>query len=345
MSLFTTANKEQHFIQTFERNVFQKAGSADRSMLREMIDFMTASGESVAIDSVDTGMPAATSFADLDIGGAGKAYESLKNKYKKKDFETVAQGAGFATAAAELEARRKMETPFHEIERERTLAFPGLVEWAHWFDEDEDIFELSSPVSKTLEQGMRKIWRDQDAAVITALAKAAVPRRKYLETSGVADTAFPADQIIDDVETEGAAFSTRHISAIMKKFEENYVLTDKVFILIHPLHKQQIIDEQGKQILSRDFVNSYDFFMGRPLPDIYGAHLVVHPLAPQDRVIAWVKRGVRWVQFKPLHVTSGTLPQYRFHNVLYVREKASAVRVDDKLVVWCDLVAPSGGGS
>lgn len=336
MSLFnpattTVVNANAH--QLFERTIQQLAGKPDRSILKALATPRKGEGVAFGVPSIDTGR-AAYDNADLAAVQAGAAnWSPLTNKYTRRAYE------GEAALDKTHANWQKLTTPFNDVARYNTLAFPREVEWGHQIHEEQELAELKDPTSDLYRQAMMTVFEDQDALVFAGLFGATMDRRRFAGT-GANAVAFPAGQKLK-TESVGAKFGLPAISAIVERMDKNYIRGERIYIAINPTHKRHLMD--ASTIHNKDFVRSREYFETGDLPDIYGCHLIPHPQVPLDYVVAWVQSGISYVTFKPLTSSSGVLPHQRFSTQLYVREYADCIRTDDKRVIWMELDEPSEG--
>jgi hypothetical protein len=344
-----------YYKQQFSDTVMQLAGSPDRSMLKGAISFKRCRGEAASIDTIDTGL-SFTNWEDAD-----NAWSALKDKSTHPDY--IAARTAYLAAAAALtgsedvtdltpltatfeNVKTATETPHNEVAKARTIVVPDLVEWGHYFDEDEELLEMADPTSMTTRQGMKAIWWREDAKVLGALRAATVTRaRRYASEGGTAidfaTVGHPNGVIAPGAST--AVTMTKDLFAQVKeKFEANYCGNERIFGVISPAMKTALIAASGSTIHSSDFVTARQLFETGDLPDIYGVSLMVHPLVKANEPVFFTEAACVWAEFKPLEVSVGIDPAHRFQKVVYIREKAGCVRVDDKRVVWVTLGAATG---
>lgn len=324
----------EHFDkQKFDNNMRQLAGSPDRALLPGLFTPYPTEADSGHIDSVDTGEGTITDYTDLNIGT--DTLTPLRNKKTRKALEAdIADNAANDTFAN----WQALLTPYNEIARYRTNYSLRLNEWGHTFDEDVDLRELMDPKHYTLKQGHRVMHRRDDAFGLLALLAPTVSRKKF-EESAANDVAFPASQKVT-LTTAGAVFDSSAFDDIREKFMQNYANSEEVFVAINPTHQKQLMQENGMKVVAREFVTPKGYYERGELPMIQGCHVIVHPLVPLNKVVAWQREGVMWIPSKKgLQVDLSKEVNLRCATVLYMRKKVDAVRIDDKRVVWVDIVA------
>jgi hypothetical protein len=303
---------DTHYKQMFKDAVLQLAGSQSRSLLKELVGFEQCKGEVAYLDAIEP-----DDEADVI---------ALTDKPTRSAYERE--------VAPDYEDWYALQTPHMDVTKARTLITPLLIEWGHHFDEDEDILEITDPTSRVLRQGFRRIWRRQDQIVLAALGAATVLRGKTNCDGDVEAVAFPDGQRITVAD---GVLDKDVCSEVKSKFEDQYVDDEQIFGVISPTTKHRLIVASGGTLHSSDFVTKAGYFEQGLLPDVYGVHLIVHPLMPDTAAGFWTRDGLTWGQFKPLKDDMATSPEQRFHGVAYVREKANAVRVDDHRVVLVEL--------
>lgn len=310
---------DTHYKQMFTEACKQLAGSQSRSLLRELVGYERLKGEVAYLDAIEPD-------DEADV-------MALTDKPTRAAYELE--------VAPDLADWTALMTPHMAANKVRTLITPLLIEWGHHFDEDEDILEFVDPTSREIQQGFRRMWRRTDQIILAAIGAATVQRGKTNCAGDVSAVAFPDAQRITVAD---GVFDKDVCSEVKSKFEDQYVDDEQIFGVISPTTKHNLIVASGGTLHSGDFVSKQGFFEKGLLPEVYGVHLVVHPLVPDCAAAFWTRNGVTWGQFKERKEDLAVSPDQRFHTVAYVREKANAVRVDDSRVVLVNL-CPTGSSS
>ena len=304
-----------HYFQQFSANVRDLAGSPKRAILRELVAHENKTGSVVYLDSAGAG-------DDLSIQDL-KTDKKTRKTYEAEESKTLAKF-------------NAIFTPHDDITRQRTLANPKLIEWGHSFDEDEDILEIVDPQNKTVRQGMRSIWKQQDQQIINGIKAASVVRVDGDTSEVTPETVnFPGGQAFDTAQDD--YMGRKDISRLVQLFEDQYV-TDPIYCLISPTAKRGLIDNDDK-ITDSDFLahgaafSEEGKFAPNKFPDIYGVHFIVHPLVPVLKFYAWTKESVVLNMFKGFKSSMDVSPEQRFSYIAYMREKADCKRCDDLQVV------------
>lgn len=313
-----------HYRVMFSDGVQELAGSQSRSLLKEFVGHESKSGEAVFLDGIAPDDDAeSTNFADMNT----------RQKYEE-------------ITSPDLQAWLDLQTPHHEINRQRTLVLPKRLAWGHHFNKKGEIAELSDPKGRTLRQGLKRIFKGEDNVILTALSAASVQRGK--DQSAVAPVPFPAGQQLTIDLSTGAdgsedftAISKDVFARVKELFEQQFAADERIVLVCNPTHKRILIETSGDKIQSRDFVSPAGYFERGELPDIYGVHVIPHPLCPLTSMQAWTEWGVTYNQFDPLESNLGQSAEQRFHYVAYVEEFANAARVDDNRVVQIDVTMPA----
>jgi len=304
-----------HYYQQFCDNVNDLAGAPNRSVLRELCERDNKQGSVVYLDSAGAG-------EDLTI-------QDLKaDKKTRKTYE--------AEATKTLEKFNQIFTPHNDINRQRTLAQPKLIEWGHSFDRSEKILEIVDPQNKTVRNGMRGIFKQQDQLVLNGISASSVTRVDG-DTSEITPQTdnMPAGQVIDSAQND--YMGRKDMTHIVKLFEDQYV-TDQIFCLISPTAKRGIIDNDDK-ITDADFLahrQAFDEegkFVPGKFPDIYGISFIVHPLVPADKFFAFTREALVLNEFEALNSHMDEAPTQRFSYIAYICESCDCKRVDDLQVV------------
>lgn len=316
---------ETHQKKMYIDGITELAGSQNRSLLKELVGFKKAGGRVCFMDGI-----APDDEADLS---------DLLDKKTRADY--FRKEAGDQTLAN----LQLTMTPHHDVEKVRTHFKAKLLEWGHYFDEDEDITELTNSQSITMKQGYKRIVKKEDYLILAAgLAASVIRGRDDDDANSVETVAMPASQIVDDVTYNDVNLDL--LDEIRKRFENNFVTGERIITVISPTFKQRLLKAHRKELTSRDFVDSTEYFKNGTLPDVAGLHLVVHPLitslAPAgtiDSHLSFTEGGLFWGEWKALISDIERDPSHKMDYVAYTREKGNAYRHDDRRVVYGDIIA------
>jgi len=304
--------------------VKELAGSQSRSLLKELIGFQKAGGRTCFLDGVAPG-----DEADLGLLSA----KNTSREYFDRDAVDQTHANYMLT-----------RTPHHDIEKVRTHFVAKIIEWGHYFDEDEDVLIMTSPVVKAMPQGMKRIFKKEDYLILTAGMAATVNRgRDDDDDVSLEAVAMPASQIMDDIGYD--TVNLNWVDELAERFENKFV-DEPIICVISPSVKTALLKSDRKVIQSLDFVTAKDYFATGKLPNISGISFLVHPmiksLAPAgsiDTYLAFTREGLTWGEWKARKTDIGIDYSGRAEMVAYTREKANCVRDDDSRVVIGDLVA------
>lgn len=301
--------------------VKQLVGSQDRSLLKELVGFESKQGELVFLDAVGPDADAVTT--------------AIGSTHTRARFEDTDQA---------LSDWLDLQTPHMAIDKQRTAASPNCIDWGHHFDKETEILEVGDPKSRTMRQAFRRIWKSEDTMVIEGLKADQVNRGKDSENLSGQD--FPSGQklVVDtgagaDGSEDFTKIDLPLFSRVTELYETQYAGDMPVFLVIHPEHKRRLIDNAGGTLHSSDFVDKRGYFERGELPDIYGVHVLVHPLVTTGKMYAFSPDGITWNQFDPLEEHLGDAPLQRFHAIAYLEEYADCKRVDDNLIVQVTVQA------
>lgn len=322
---------DTHQKKMYTDRIKELAGSQKRSLLKELVGFQKAGGRTCFLDGVSPG-------DEADVG-------LLSDKNTSREY--FARDAVDQTHANYMKTR----TPHHEIEKQRTHFVAKIIEWGHYFDEDEDVVEMTSPVAKTMPQGMKRIFKKTDILILQAGLAASVTRGRDDDDDVSLETvAMPADQIMDDttyaaIAADGAALTW--IDQLAERFANKFV-DEPIYCIISPTMKTAMLESARKVIQSSDFVTAKGYLEKGELPDINGIHFIAHPLiktvaasmgAQIDSYLAFTEDGLTWGEWKARKTDISMDISGRAEMVAYTREKGNCVRDDDSRVVFGDLTA------
>jgi len=311
-----------HYVQMFTDGVQQLAGSQSRSLLKEFIGHEAKAGEVVYLDGIGPDDDASTT-----------AIASTKTRRRYEDISTP-----------DFDDWYDLQTPHDEISRQRTLCTPSVIDWGYHFSSEQEMQEKLDPQGLTLRQGMRRVFKAEDALILAAFAAGFTQtgngplRADHLDDSAGSNVDLDSGQTLTIDESAGGtaldSFAIENIADILEIFEGNYVLDEPIYLVMSPRQKKNLINNSGGTIHSKDFVDARGYFSRGELPDIYGVHCLVHPALTKavdadEYMYAWTPYAATWNQFKPLATNLGVSPEQRFHTVAYLEQHAGCVRVDD----------------
>ncbi len=314
-----------HYKELFTDAVQELAGSQNRSLLKELVGHEAKQGEVVYLDGIAP-----------DDEANDTAFTSTSTRERYEEME-----------APDFDDYMDLQTPHMNVEKQRTLCVPRCIDWGHHFNKEQEIAEIADPKSRTLRMGMKRVWKREDALVLSALGAASVTRGR--NSGNTSSVNFPSGQKL----TVDAAGSSEKVDKdlfgqVMELFEAQFTSGERIFLVMSPRSKRELIEQSGDKILSSDFVTARGYLERGELPDIYGVHVIVHPaLQPvsagvDEYMYAWTPEGITWNQFSPLTNDIGKSPEQRFHWIAYMEEYAGCVRVDDNRVVQITIDNTSG---
>lgn len=292
-----------------------------RSVLLPTVQQKTGKGRVAYIDHAGP-----RSDLKTDLFDSNKSWTSYDDKRTQDKQSRLVEGD--AVTYDTFAEWQKTRTPHEEIEKQRTLMFYKLLEWGYSFDHTMEVIEFTSPRSKYLKRGVQKIQSGIDALIIRALREASVMRGFDDGTASAVN--LPASQAINSNAND--TFGLEDITAVMELFDGVNNM-DKVYILISPKRKKNLIDNDAAKINSQDFVSSYEHFAKGTLPDVYGAHLICHPYINDDEFLAYTQDSVGFMHFGEEINRIGESPDERFQAKAYMEKGADAHRCDDLGVV------------
>jgi hypothetical protein len=295
------------------------AGHKIKSLLKETVTKAAKKGEAVFFDSVEPSDDVTeTALASINS--------------TRKDYEDIG-----APVLADL---TNILTPHMEISRQRTICTPKQLIAGHTFRDFDEIALNHSESSIVNRQLMKKMVAKEDKLIYDALFAANVSRGK--DSGSLAAVPFPAAQSLANI-TAWTGLTKDTFAEIRERFETNYAGNDKIFCVVSPTAKFNLIKNSGDKLHSSDFVNAKHFESG-DLPDIYGVHVICDPqitgYGTDDAIVAWSEEAITFNQSKALDVNLAQDPTQQFNWVLQIRQYANAVRVDDKKVVKIDVNIP-----
>lgn len=227
-------------------------------------------------------------------------------------------------------------TPHMDVTLQRTHCFPYRNRWGTHFRDIDEVRRNLSIHSQTLQQGMKRIFKRQDAAVLAALSAATQTRGEV----GGTTTTFPTAQTFS--ESDGI-FDKETCLKIGRIFETNFTGADEepILVAIHPYQKELMIRNSGSTIHSTDFVSRAGYFEKGTLPEIYGVNVIAHPACPVTKAYAWQRSGIVFNRFTSMMKRLAEDPGTQFQVIAFMREYIGSCRVDDKKVIQVTLTGAS----
>jgi hypothetical protein len=341
----TQSHVEVHKFDMFKANVQDLLGEhpAHSVMSHLCLEEMGA-GRSVLIDGIDAredaGNPDRTT-ADATKDSSDASTYDLQDKDTRTEFyERDAIDQTFANYLL-------TKTPHNGIYKIRTQSTPQLIEWGHYFDEDEGWQHLVDPKGKEVNVGVRKIHKSRDILMGLAVTAPSVLRVTNDNDTFTAVN-LPPSQIIPDLYQSEINIETLP-SVICSKFDNVwYAKGEPIYCAISATTARYMRLNSRSQIHSNDFVRSYENFRLGNIPEIDGVTFIVLPdtfmsyfSGGFDNWFAWCPQAITKVTYKPMKVSEGISPDHRFDTAVYAREKCDFKRTDDLGVVVGDILAGS----
>ncbi|MCK5617210.1 hypothetical protein KAR91_85895 [Candidatus Pacearchaeota archaeon] len=234
-------------------------------------------------------------------------------------------------------------TPHTEIDKERTLCSPHLIEAGYYFRKSDNIGEVGNPESYTLKQIMRRMARAKDIRILDAMTGLTAFRGKN-QADG-APVNFPTTQVLS-ITAGVSTFSKDTLTQVQQIFEENYIDSEDIYMVITPEMKAILVTNSNDTIFNSRFVDNKNgmLFEEYILPTIYGVTLIIHPLMSEyntsvlgehaDGIAVAFTKEWGWLnEFWPMEVDIELAILQRNSPVLYIDNWCNAVRVDDSRVV------------
>ena len=301
-----------HWKVVYADTIKELAGFQNRSLLKEFVEKDAKRGEIALFDVIAPSDDA--EFNDMATDTAFRA-----------DFEAIASPV--------LDDWLAIQTPYMSIEKNKVLCSPYENIWAHTFRNIDEIAQNANEDSITLKQGTKQIFKNEDKWILDALSRATEQRGK--DPASAVPVAFPASQ---QLAIASGTMDNTVFSAVQRIFENAYKDDEQIFMVISPEAKESLINNSGGTIFSSDFVDMRGFEAGN-LPNIYGVHVIVHPLVKDysgsfpDAFFAWCPSAIVYNQFDALKTDMDEASTQKFNTILQVREYIGACRIDDLGVV------------
>lgn len=323
------SHPEVHKFDMFKANVQDLLGEhPNSSVVSHLCLEEMGAGKSVLLDAIDSLKSEDAATMDL------QAKDTRSEFYERDGVDQT-----FANYLL-------TKTPHNDIFKQRTQSLPQLIEWGHYFDEDEGWQHLIDPKGKEVNVGVRKIFKERDE-----LFGGAVTAPNVMRTSNDSDTfvnvALPASQIVPDLK-----FSELNIeslpSVICEKFDDVWFAKgERIYCCISATAARNMRLNSRDKIHNNDFVRSYENFRLGNIPEIDGVTFIVMPNsymstfngAGIDNWFAWCEKAITKVSYKGMAVSEGISPDHRFDTAVYAREKVDFRRTDDLGVVVGDFIA------
>ena len=310
---------DSHWKVVYGDKIKELAGFQTRSLLKEYVEKDAKRGESALFDTIAPADDA--EFNDM-----------VTDTNYRADFETIGTPV--------LDDWLALQTPHMNVAQDKVLCAPYENIWAHWFRNKDEIAENANTDSIKLKQGMKRIVRNEDKWILDALSRSTEQRGK--DVASAVAVPFPVTQQLN---IASGTFNKETCSAILRIFENNYKEDEPIYCVISPEAKEDLINSSGATIHSSDFVDGRNFEKGN-LPNVYGIHLIVHPLVKEfsgsypDAFFAWCPSAITYNQFDPLKTEMEDVASQKFNTVLQVREYIGTCRMDDLGVVQGTLGTP-----
>lgn len=298
-----------HYKYMYEDAVGLLANSQNRSILKEFTSQKSKAGEAVFFDDIDV---------DDSTDADETAIASLTEQYKE-DYDALT-----SPAVSDLYA---LLTPHHKVTKQRTMCTPYKLDTGYQFRDKDEMAQNATERSEILQARMRKIFKKEDNLILTALSASTQNRGK----TGTSSVSFPAAQKLG-VATTITAFTKDVCAQILEIYEGNYADDQRIFCVISPRTKRELIEQSGDKIHSSDFVSRRHLEMGT-LPDIYGVCMLVHPLVSDSAFYAWQPSAIVYNTFKPREVHVGQNAAMRYLWEIYIAQMHGCCRRDDNRVV------------
>lgn len=285
------------------------AGYQNRSLLKEFCSKDSKGGDAVFFDSMNPDDEATVTVA------------STSDHYRK-DFEAI--------ATPDLDDWLAIQTPHTNVERSRTLCVPSEIAAGYVFRDKDAVMQGWGEESDVIRNIKKQIVKQEDTLVLNGLYAATQNRGK--DTANLSAVAYPSSQVI----SASGTLNKEMINDVKTKFENQYVYDEPIFMAITPQMKNDLITNSGDKIHSTDFVDAKGYLENGTLPNVYGVHLVVHPLVSayastfaNGRAMAWCPQAIKYNQSRELRVDMNQSSSQRFQVHLFMNEFAGVCRRDD----------------
>lgn len=313
---------DQHWKDMYSQSMTQLAGSQFKNRLGQYVKLESEKGINVWFDS----------YAPLDAATDNLVTDS-SGKYRMEYEE-----AGVATFAAWI----ALQTPHTQIAKSRTQCPLRIIEAGYTFRELDDVAENANPQSDVLKTIMRVIVAAEDANLLNVMTSTTAFRGRDLSSGATVN--MPASQVLD-VPGGIAAFDKDIVATISQKFEESYIDGERATMVITPAMKASLIINSGDVLQNADFIDYHHKHMQNyTLPDVYGVHMVTHPLMSSYSVsvlgthaegiaVAFVADWGKWNKAQALTTKIDEAPTQRYSYILYINEFCNGVRIDDQRLI------------
>jgi hypothetical protein len=325
---------DSHHVLAYNRNVQQLAGYQFESLIAPLFRQERERGEIASFDTIGQDVAGAndgateTAWADVD------SYADYIN-----------------TGTLTFDEFKVTRTPHNEVEKVRTLVAPKQIEWGYSFRKVDQIAELTDPTSRVMRQGQGKMKTSIDRYALEALTAASTLRGKTEAIATAVPTTFAAGGGIVLTAATANSFDIDDGNLAVQNFEDNYIdpMKENIIGILSPTMKRAM-RIANPELRSRDFVDDYSVFAEFKLPKIDSVSYVCHPRVTayrdlsgpgtySDRVIFFTSEGLVWNEFDPIESFLDRNPDARYEYQAYMRMFANATRVDDKRVIWMDVLA------
>ena len=234
-------------------------------------------------------------------------------------------------------------TPHTEIDKNRTLCVPHLIEAGYYFRKSDNIGEVGNPESYTLKQIMRRMARAKDIRILDALTGLTAFRGKNQADGSAVN--FPSTQVLS-ITAGVSTFDKDVLIQVHQIFEENYIQGERIYMVVTPEMKALLAINSADFVFNSRYVNNDGgkLFEQYIFPTIQGVDLIVHPLMSEydtsilgthaDGIAVAFTMEWGWMnEFWPMDVAIELSILQRNSPVLYIDNWCNAVRVDDSRVV------------
>lgn len=311
----------------YRDNITTLAGELRESAAYKYMEKESKRGEIVFLDSMVEDQEATST--------------SLENaEYYRKNYDQI--------GSPTLGDWTNIKTPHMEVKRERTMLTPFHNEYGYTFRSIDEVAENRMEKSRVIQFAMNRMMKRREIVIMDALFQDSVMRGK--DQSVVSAVALPGSQKI----TEASGLLDKDvINEVKQKYEDNYIGAvgedEPIFMFISPEQKKNLIEQSGDVLHNKDFISSSGHFEGATIPNVYGVHLIVHPLLARGRgyevdgdgggtwsggrAVAFTPKWGCFNQFDGLSSDLDKDPGERFQYKLYCDEMINAARVDDKRIV------------
>jgi len=252
---------DEHWKVQYRDNITLLSGELRESAAYKYMEKDSKRGEIVFLDSmVEDDEATSTALTDAT--------------YYRKNYETI--------GSPTLADYTNIKTPHMEVIRERTMLTPFHNEYGYTFRSIDEVAENRMEKSRIIQMSMGRMMKRRERVIMDALFQDSVQRGK--DQGVVTPVALPGSQKV----TEASGLLDKDvINEVKQKFEDNYIGAvgedEPIFMFISPEQKKNLIEQSGDVLHNKDFISSSGHFEGATIPNVYGVHLIVHPLLALGR--------------------------------------------------------------